>query len=87
VRADLLLASIARGVAASAGSACHSHDVQVSPVLRAMAVAPEWGMGTLRLSVGRYTTEAEIEEAIRLIASAVLSHQQTGSREAQLLGT
>jgi cysteine desulfurase len=74
VQADRLLASIASGVAASAGSACHAHDVQISPVLRAMGIAPEWAMGTLRLSLGRYTTEGEIEEAIRLIASAVRRH-------------
>jgi cysteine desulfurase len=71
VRADALLRSIAAQVAASAGSACHSQEVQLSPVLRAMGVAPEWGMGTLRLSLGRYTTPDEIESAERVIAAAV----------------
>ena len=71
VHADRLLASIASDVAASAGSACHAHDVQLSPVLRAMGVAPEWAMGTLRLSLGRYTTPEDIEDAIRVIASGV----------------
>jgi cysteine desulfurase len=71
VRADALLHAIADRVAASAGSACHAHDVRLSPVLRAMGVDPVWGMGTLRLSVGRYTTQEEIDEAVRVIAAGV----------------
>jgi len=52
------------GVAASTGSACHSGSVELSPVLRAMAVAPETGMGAIRFSLGRMTTRAEIEEVV-----------------------
>ena len=71
VAADALLASISDRVAASAGSACHAHDVRLSPVLLAMGIDPEWGMGTLRLSVGRYTTKEEVQEAAGVIAAAV----------------
>jgi cysteine desulfurase len=71
VRGDGVLASIAADVAASAGSACHSQEVRLSPVLRAMGVAPEWGMGTLRLSLGRYTTADEIDRACCVISEAV----------------
>lgn len=71
VRADALLARIAERVAASAGSACHADEVRLSSVLQAMGVDPEWGMGTLRLSVGRYTTEDEVDEAASVIAAAV----------------
>jgi cysteine desulfurase len=70
VRADELLTRIADRVAASAGSACHAQDIKLSPVLRAMGVDPAWGMGTLRLSVGRYTTEREVDEAISVITQA-----------------
>jgi cysteine desulfurase len=70
-RADALLASIADRVAASAGSACHARDVRLSPVLSAMKVETAWGMGTLRLSVGRYTTEEDVDEAARVITAAV----------------
>jgi cysteine sulfinate desulfinase/cysteine desulfurase-like protein len=38
-------------------------------VLRAMGVDPEWGMGTLRRSVGRYSTQEEVEKAVRAIAA------------------
>ncbi len=50
-------------VAASTGSACHEGHVALSPVLRAMGVAPELGKGAVRLSVGRFTTADEIERA------------------------
>jgi cysteine desulfurase NifS/selenium donor protein len=50
-------------VAASAGAACHSDHIDISAVLQAMAVPEEYAMGTLRLSVGRTTTEKEIDRA------------------------
>jgi cysteine desulfurase len=49
------------GVAASTGSACHAGRIELSPVLAAMGVPPEIGMGALRFSLGRGTTEEEIE--------------------------
>jgi cysteine desulfurase len=52
------------GVAASTGSACHSGSVEMSPVLRAMGVAPEIGLGTIRFSLGRTTTREEIEAVV-----------------------
>lgn len=59
VGADILAAL--DGVAASTGSACHSGHVELSPVLAAMQVPPEVGMGAIRFSLGRATTEAEID--------------------------
>jgi cysteine desulfurase len=49
------------GVAASTGSACHTGHVELSPVLEAMRVAPEVGMGAIRFSLGRGTTREEID--------------------------
>ena len=51
-------------VAASTGSACHAGSVELSPVLQAMGVAPEVGIGAVRFSLGRPTTRAEIEEVL-----------------------
>jgi cysteine desulfurase len=48
------------GVAASTGSACHSGRIELSPVLEAMGVTPEVGMGAIRFSLGRGTTREEI---------------------------
>jgi cysteine desulfurase len=49
------------GVAASTGSACHSGRIELSPVLEAMGVTPEVGMGAIRFSLGRGTTREEID--------------------------
>jgi len=49
------------GLAASTGSACHAGSISLSPVLRAMGVPPDEGMGAVRFSLGRTTTRAEIE--------------------------
>jgi cysteine desulfurase len=58
------------GVAASTGSACHEGKVSQSPVLCAMGVPPEVGQGAVRLTVGRFTTEAEIDQAAELLTRA-----------------
>jgi len=50
-------------IAASTGSACHEGSISQSPVLCAMRVPPEIGKGAVRLSVGRFTTEDEIDRA------------------------
>jgi cysteine desulfurase len=52
------------GIAASTGSACHSGRIEISPVLQAMGVAPEIGMGAVRFSLGRGTTDDDIQEAV-----------------------
>jgi cysteine desulfurase len=58
-------------LAASTGSACHFGRVELSPVLEAMRVPPEIGMGAIRFSLGRSTTRAEIEEVLELLSRTV----------------
>ena len=53
-----------KDVAASTGSACHSGSVELSPVLKAMQVPPEIGLGAIRFSLGRTTTREEIEQVV-----------------------
>ena len=79
VEADRILANLPT-VAASAGAACHSDQVELSHVLSAMAVPLDYAMGTIRFSVGRFTTAEEIElaagevcQVIRSLATAPLS--------------
>lgn len=57
-------------LAASTGSACHSGAVELSPVLKAMQVPPEIGMGAIRFSLGRTTTQQEIEQTVDLLSEA-----------------
>jgi cysteine desulfurase len=66
--ADLLRA--VPEIAASTGSACHEGTVKLSPVLAAMGVHPEVGRGAVRLSVGRYTREEEVDRAAALLIAA-----------------
>ena len=68
--AATLLAEITE-IAASAGAACHSDGIDLSPVLQAMGLPQEIAMGTLRFSVGRMTTEQEIDRAAERIIGAV----------------
>ncbi len=56
-----LIALDLAGIAASSGSACSSGKVTASHVLKAMGVAPALAAGAVRLSLGRNTTETEVE--------------------------
>lgn len=56
-------------VAASTGSACHAGSHAMSPVLRAMGVAETVGMGAIRFSVGRTSTQAEVENVVEQLSS------------------
>ena len=58
------------GVAASAGSACHSGVDSPSPVLTAMGLPAAPALETIRLSVGRWTTLHDIERAAADLAAA-----------------
>lgn len=59
------------GMAASTGSACHSGSVEMSPVLKAMGMSSRRGAGAVRFSLGRFTTEDDIERAARLIIQSL----------------
>jgi cysteine desulfurase len=67
----LLMLLSERGVCASAGAACSSGSLEPSPILRAMGVAPEVAHGSIRLSLSRETTEAELDEAIETVCACV----------------
>jgi cysteine desulfurase len=58
-------------IMASTGAACHDRAIKVSHVLAAMGVSPEVAMGTIRLSLGRGTTESDIKIAAQAIGKAL----------------
>ncbi|MBI3976024.1 MAG: aminotransferase class V-fold PLP-dependent enzyme, partial [Armatimonadetes bacterium] len=70
---SLLLALDLRGVAASSGSACTSGSLEPSHVLSAIGLAPEIAAGTLRLSLGRWTTEEEIDQVLNILPGVLES--------------
>jgi len=77
IDATALLVEIGDRVAASAGAACHSEGVEVSTVLTAMQVPLDYAMGTVRFSVGRPTTEAEVDTAVQVVAEVVERRRET----------
>lgn len=77
VDAESLLLRLER-VEASTSAACTSASLQPSYVLRAMGLAEERIAGTLRLSLGRPTTGAEIDAALEDLATAVARERADG---------
>ena len=59
-------------VAAATGSACHSGQVKISPVLEAMGVSPQIGTGAIRFSLGRETTREEITDLVGRLRMVIL---------------
>ncbi|HYX43454.1 MAG TPA: cysteine desulfurase family protein [Acidimicrobiales bacterium] len=67
------------GVCASAGSACTSGAMEPSHVLTAMGVPRERALGSLRLTLGVTTTDAEVDAALAAVPAAVARLRGTSS--------
>jgi len=65
------LLSLAPEVAASTGSACHAGRTEPSAVLLAMGVSPELALGAVRFSLGRWTTQEEVDRVISPLVERV----------------
>ncbi len=59
------------GIAASTGSACASESLEASPVITAIGVGAELSHTGIRLSLSRFTTESEIDRALKVFTEAV----------------
>ncbi|HET8912840.1 MAG TPA: aminotransferase class V-fold PLP-dependent enzyme, partial [Ktedonobacteraceae bacterium] len=68
---DILAAT--PGIASSTGSACHAGNTDPSEVLLALGLARSQALGALRLTLGRWSTEDEIERAARMLAQTIAS--------------
>jgi cysteine desulfurase len=78
--ADSLLLNLdIQGIAASSGSACSSGVVKESPVLAAMGLERELVRGALRFSLGRDTTEADIDYLLEVLPEIVARLRRTNS--------
>lgn len=58
-------------IAASAGAACHSENIKVSPVLEALDVPLEYSLGAIRFSTGKRTSERDIYKAAEMIIATI----------------
>ena len=72
VEAETLLLNLdLEGIAVSTGSACSSGDLEPSHVLLAMGCSPEEALSALRLSLGRWTTQEEIDRFLEVLPPLV----------------
>jgi cysteine desulfurase len=60
-----------KGIAVSSGSACTSASLEPSYVLRALGRSDELAHSSLRMTIGRFTTEAEIDYAVSTLQDRV----------------
>jgi cysteine desulfurase len=67
----LLIALDLKGLSVSGGSACQSGATEPSHVLTAMGLSAARARGSIRFSLSKLTTEAEVDEALKLIPAAV----------------
>ena len=67
----LVIALDLKGLACSTGAACSSGAVEPSHVLTAIGLSPEEARSSLRFSLGRHTTAAEIDFALQIVPAAV----------------
>jgi len=70
VEANMILSELTE-VAASAGAACHSEGVDMSPTLEAMRVPVDFAMGTIRFSTGAMLTEADVDNAVEAVVGVI----------------
>lgn len=82
VKAGEMITEIGR-LAVSTGSACSSGSGAPSHVLSAMGVSKDLAQGTVRFSMGRHTTDDEVDEALRLLRSYAEKHGLAEQHDAQ----
>ena len=68
---SLLIALDLAGISVSAGSACQSGATEPSHVLVAMGLSPERARASIRISLSRFTTAAEIDRTLEVLSAAV----------------
>ncbi len=68
---SILLMMDLQGISASTGSACASGNLEPSHVLMATGIGPELAHGSIRFSLGKYTTEEDIRHTVEVLPSII----------------
>lgn len=67
----MLMALDLNGIAVSTGSACTTGDPEPSFVLTATGLEPEWAIGSLRVTMGRWTRDEDIDRLLQVLPAVV----------------
>jgi cysteine desulfurase len=67
----ILLALATKGISVSTGSACSEESEEVSHVLQAIGLRPEFARSTVRMSLGRFNTDSDVDEVLRVLPEVV----------------
>jgi len=73
---SLVMSLDLEGIACSSGSACSSFKLEPSEVLLALGLKPQEAHGSLRVSLGRFTTEKEVDQLIKVLPRIVKNIRQ-----------
>ena len=68
------------GFACSSGSACKTGNPEPSEVMEAMGLPREWGLGSLRVTVGKDTRAEDVDEFVRALPSLVERARRLSAR-------
>jgi cysteine desulfurase len=83
---SLLLALDMRGISVSTGSACNAGSTEPSHVLRAMGLDRDLAQGSLRFSLGRQNTKAEVDAVIEAISGVVTQLRESVAARQSAVG-
>jgi cysteine desulfurase len=59
------------GFACSSGSACKTGDPEPSEVLLALGLSPDWALGSLRVTLGAHSSEADVDAFLDVLPALV----------------
>lgn len=73
---ELLMVLDSHGLACSSGSACKTGNPEPSETLLALGLEPQWALGSLRVTLGRTTTQTHINTLLAVLPQAITASRQ-----------